>query len=68
MPEWYTPLDFDCPVVREWESTFFGDPMTDSVPGDVIGDITSDWERKHRASCQRCQEFGVANIEIRYAG
>jgi hypothetical protein len=57
---WHMPLDPACPDnplpgLRE-------DPMTAySGCGD---EIAADLERKHLAKCERCQEYGAANIEV----
>lgn len=60
---YHAPLDPECPVVEKYMRELFDDPMTASV-GDVVDDIIEHFEIKHRKSCQRCQEFGAANIEI----
>jgi len=56
------PVDPDCPEVEKFSSTLFDDPMT-SYSG-CGGEIFEAWERKHRAGCKRCQEYGAANIEV----
>jgi hypothetical protein len=43
--------------------TLFNDPMTDAM-GAPTGDICEGFERKHRKTCPRCQEYGAANIEV----
>lgn len=62
----HLPLDPECPVVRDWQYRFDNDPITiASGCGDEIG---AGFERRHRKDCARCQEFGVANIEIMEGG
>lgn len=62
---WYAPCDPECSVYSEFESTLFDDPMTDAM-GAPTGDIMEGFERKHRATCKQCQEYGAANIEAVY--
>jgi hypothetical protein len=53
----HAPLDPDCPKVA---SLMDSDPMIRRWP-------TTSWsrfERKHRKSCPRCQQYGAANIEV----
>ena len=59
----HAPLDPECPAVAEFMSSLFGDPMTHAM-GAPTDDICEGFERKHRLSCKRCQEFGAANIEV----
>jgi len=65
MGRWYAPLDPECPVAAEFESTLFDDPMT-SAMGAPTDDIMEDFSNRHRAVCKRCQEYGAANIEAQY--
>lgn len=60
---WYAPLDPDCPEVVRRES-FYEDPFT--VMSGCGDEFREDFERKHRVSCERCQEYGAANIEAVY--
>jgi hypothetical protein len=66
MAGWVFPIDLDCPEVKEFYEGLYGDPMTDMIPGDVLGEITSGWENQHRTTCKRCQEFGAENVEVGY--
>jgi hypothetical protein len=59
---YHAPLDPDCPSVADFMSTLFDDPMTAAM-GAPTDDIVEGFERKHRRTCPRCQEFGAANIE-----
>lgn len=62
MPEWHAPLDPECPVVAEYTTTLYEDPMSEYAPTD---DIMESFTRRHRIACARCQEYGAANIEVR---
>jgi hypothetical protein len=63
MSRWSAPADPDCPIISELLNTFWNDPMTTaSGVGDEVAD---DIERNHIANCQRCQEYGAANIEVK---
>lgn len=61
---YHFPLDPECPTVDEYMRDLHEDPMTDAVPGDVIGDIVEAFERSHRKRCRRCQEYGAAEVEV----
>jgi hypothetical protein len=61
--KYHTPLDPDCPDVERFISALFGDPMTDAIDAPT-DDIVKGFERTHRRTCKRCQEYGAANIEI----
>ncbi len=61
--KYHAPLDPECPVVAEFESNLFDDPMTDAM-GAPTDDIMEGFERRHRSKCPRCQEYGAANIEV----
>lgn len=61
--KYHAPLDPACPEVAEFESALFDDPMTEAM-GAPTDDIMEDFERRHRVKCERCQEFGAANIEV----
>ena len=63
MQHWHAPLDPNCPAVVKFNNALFNDPMTEAY-GAPTDDIYVDFEREHRAKCERCQEYGVANIDI----
>jgi hypothetical protein len=63
MPRWYVPFDPDCPEVERFLITLYDDPMT-SAMGAPTDDITTAFARRHIGSCERCQEYGAANIEV----
>jgi hypothetical protein len=54
------PLDPGCPEVIDFKDRMYNDPM--ATP--VIDDIMEDFDRRHMRECQRCQEYGAANIEV----
>jgi len=58
---WHTPVDPECPEVDEYTTTLLEDPMSDGAP---VDEILAAFERRHMASCERCAEFGAANIEV----
>lgn len=64
MFQWHAPIDPGCPKVEQFYNGLYGDPMSDYVPGDVLEDISQDFEKRHRADCRHCQEYGVDNMEV----
>jgi len=62
MPSQYLPVDPNCPGVVEFEVGFFQDPIT--AQSGVGSEMALDFDNYHRAKCKRCQEYGLANIEI----
>lgn len=58
--QWHMPLDPGCPEVIDFKDRMYNDPM--ATP--VIDDIMEDFDRRHMRECQRCQEYGAANIEV----
>jgi hypothetical protein len=60
---YHAPLDPECPEVENFTSSLFDDPMTDAM-GAPTDDIMEGFERRHRAKCKRCQEYGAANIDV----
>jgi hypothetical protein len=63
MAKWHAPLDPTCPEVIEYRQTVMED-MFGRAMGAPLDEFFEDFERKHRKECIRCQEFGVANIEV----
>ncbi len=61
--KYHTPLDPDCPEVREFTDSLLNDPMTEAM-GAPVDEILEGFEARHRKDCKRCQEFGAANIEV----
>ena len=62
---WIYPLDPECPIVQNFHSSLFDDPMTSAI-GAPVDDIMEDFEKKHRSKCKRCQEFSAANVDVEY--
>ena len=60
---YHAPLDPECPEVISFMDNLFDDPMT-SAMGAPTDDICEGFERKHRRTCERCREYGAANIEV----
>jgi hypothetical protein len=63
MTKWHAPLDPDCPANREFIQALLSDEMTIAM-GAPVDEIVEDFEKKHRAKCKRCQEYGAANMDI----
>ena len=61
--KYHGPLDPECPVVAKFQQCLDGDLMGQAM-GAPVDEIMESFERKHRGKCQRCQEFGAANIEV----
>ena len=58
--QWHAPLGPDCP--DNPVPAALADPITQHYGiGDELG---PDLEARHRASCERCQEYGAADIEV----
>jgi len=55
------PLDPDCEVAKDYLSSLWDDPMT--AYSGVGDEIQESFEKEHRVSCERCQEYGAANVE-----
>lgn len=64
MMEYHAPLDPACPYYKDFMETLLNDPMT-SAMGAPVDEIIEDYEKKHRQKCKRCQEYGLANIEVK---
>lgn len=64
MSAWHAPIDPDCPKVARYARELFEDPMTAAM-GAPTDEIMAEFESDHRRDCTRCQEFGVANMEVR---
>ncbi len=60
---WSFPVDPDCPTVREFRNSLMGDPMTHAM-GAPTDDILEDFDSEHRSVCERCLEYGAANVEV----
>lgn len=64
MAHWHAPVDPSCPEVSDFHQSVDEDPMS-QICG-CLDDVYEGWERKHRIKCERCQEYGAANIEAIY--
>jgi hypothetical protein len=60
---YHAPLDPESPEVEHFYESLDSDPMT--AYSSVGEDIAEDFERCHRATCKRCQEYGAENIDVR---
>lgn len=60
--QWYRPLDPECPAVLKRAEALDDDPIMEM--SGCRDEFDSDFERKHRAECTRCQEYGAANIGV----
>lgn len=59
---YHVPLDPDCPdnpIV-----IFNEDPITQAYGLGGDEEFTGPMEAKHLAKCERCREYGAANIEV----
>jgi len=65
MARWHAPCDPECPEYEQYYRGLVDDPMTTAM-GAPVDEIMEDFENKHRAGCERCREFGAANIEVAY--
>lgn len=63
MPRWVYPVDPECESVAEFRKSLLDDPMTEAM-GAPVGEIMEDFERKHRAECERCQAYAAANVDV----
>jgi hypothetical protein len=57
---YHEPLDPDCPHVRKFRESLRegGDPRF------VAPVLLEDFERRHRAECERCHVHGAVHMEI----
>jgi hypothetical protein len=62
---WVYPVDPDCPEVAEYYEGLYGDPLGAAM-GAPLGEIARGFDARHMAECERCQEFGAANVDIDY--
>jgi len=62
---WVYPLDPECPKVRDFRDALYNDPMTHAM-GAPVDDIEEGFTGKHRVECRRCQEYGAANVYVKY--
>jgi hypothetical protein len=62
---YHAPLDPDCPDVRAFrESLLAGENARFPSYG---SDLIEEFERRHRAECERCHVHGAVHMEVREA-
>ena len=57
-----TPVDRQCPEVEHFNESVMGNPIT--VYSGCGDEILEDVERRHLRECERCQDYGAANVEV----
>lgn len=62
--KYHAPLDPECPAVKSQRESMYSEESRAMCPGDVLDELFEDFEQKHRATCERCKQFGAANIEV----
>ena len=60
---YYAPLDPDCPDVRRFRESMRSDDETRSLWGGP--EPLEDFERRHRAECERCHVHGAVHMQVR---
>lgn len=60
---YHAPLDPECPEASAFRDALFNDPMSRGM-GAPLDEIMEMFERKHRAKCERCKQYGVENIDV----
>jgi len=55
------PLDPECPFALGAHDPFRLDALLD---GEDIAQLRHAWENRHRKSCERCAEYGLANVSV----
>lgn len=58
--EWHLPLDPACP--DNPLNGFYDDPITQACG--CADEIAADLESRHLSKCERCRDYGAANIEV----
>jgi predicted nucleic acid-binding Zn ribbon protein len=64
MPYFSFPCDPECPEYAKYVDALTGDPMTHAM-GAPVDEIMEDFERSHKAKCERCVAYAVANVDVR---
>jgi hypothetical protein len=59
---WHMPLDPNCEVVRRNEESQANDPMW--AYADIGEEWWEDFSKRHRATCEQCQNYGADNVEV----
>jgi len=60
---YHAPLDPDCPAVRAFQQSVDG--REDARYLWCGPELTEDFERRHRAECERCHVHGAVHMEVR---
>lgn len=59
---YHSPLDPECPEVSQFHQMHDEDPISQQCG--CMEEIFEGFERSHRQTCGRCQEYGATNIEV----
>jgi hypothetical protein len=62
---YHAPLDPDCPDVRAFHESLLA--PEDSRLRWCRPDLIEDFERRHRAECERCHVHGAVHMEVHEA-
>ena len=60
---YYAPLDPDCPAVRAFRESVRAGEDRRSLWSEP--EPREEFERRHRAECERCHVHGAVNMEVR---
>jgi hypothetical protein len=60
---YYAPLDPDCPVVRAFHRSVLAGEDARYLWAEP--ELREDFERCHRAECERCHVHGAVNMQVR---
>jgi hypothetical protein len=60
---YYAPLDPDCPDARAFHESVLA--REDGRHLSCGPELVEDFERRHRAECERCHVYGAVNMEVR---
>jgi hypothetical protein len=63
MRRWHAPCNPECAAVEHFFEALDADPMT--AYSGVGDEVAEDFERRHMADCERCQEYGAAHLDVR---
>lgn len=61
MYHYHAPLDPECPEVNAFYESLDDPIMRESG---CTGEFIGDFENRHRLECERCKEYGLANLEV----
>jgi hypothetical protein len=60
---YHAPLDPDCPEVRAFHESLLAGEDERALSGRL--ELIEDFERRHRAECERCHVHGAVYMEVR---